>query len=170
MINNRFRYLFRLLQIGVALIPVTVGVLAFLNDAGTFKSGVQTVVQPLITMHGIKGEAWRALPASWAPYVYTIMFSIELLVGIFALIGVLGMIKHFFKSSARFEQSKHWVYLACLWSAVVWGLGFFEIGGDWFLAWDSSNQAYSGIEQDSLNYVLLLFVVFVYLKLSKEAD
>ncbi|MDF2940551.1 MAG: hypothetical protein K0R66_1193 [Gammaproteobacteria bacterium] len=170
MTNSRFRLVFRLLQIGLALIPVAIGVLALLNDAGSFKSTVQDTIQPLITMQSDKAMAWRSLPASWAPYVYIIMFFSEFLVGMLALIGVLGMCRNLFKTALDFERSKHWVYLACIWGTLVWGLGFFEGAGDWFLAWTSSNGGISGLQQSALMYVTELFFVFFYLKFSKEAD
>lgn len=170
MTQHRFRVVFRLLQIGLALIPVLIGILAFVNDVGSFKSSVQTVIEPLITLQGNKAMAWRGLPASWAPYLYTGMFISEFLVGILALIGVLGMCRNLFNTSLKFEGSKHWVFLACLWGTLVWGLGFFEGAGDWFLAWASSNGAVSGLQQGALMYVTELFFVFFYLKFSKEAD
>lgn len=168
--RTRFRSIYRLLQIGIALIPTVIGVLALLNDAGTFKAGVQTVAQPLISMAGDKGYMWRALPPSFAPYLYSIMFISEFMVGVLALIGVLGMIRNFCKPTYNFEHSKHWVYIACLWGTLVWGLGFFEGGGDWFLAWMSNNASISGLQQGSLMYVTELFFVFFYLKYTRETD
>lgn len=160
----------RLLQIGIALIPAVIGVLAFLNDAGDFSQTVQTVIQPLITLQADKAEAWRALPASWAPFIYSIMFSSELIVGILSLFGVIGMLRNLFKSHTVFERSKRWVYVACLWGTLVWGLGFFEGAGDWFLAWTSNDASLASLQQGALMYVTELFFVFFYLKYSKEED
>lgn len=160
----------RLLQIGIALIPTAIGVLAFVNDAGGFSQTVQTVIQPLITLQGDKTEAWRALPASWAPVVYTIMFGSELIVGVLAFFGVIGMLRNLLKAHAMFERSKRWVYVACLWGTLVWGLGFFEGAGDWFLAWSSTSPYLANLQQGALMYVTELFFVFFYLKYSKEED
>jgi predicted small integral membrane protein len=168
--NHRFRAVFRALQILLALIPVLFGILALLNDASTFKEGVQTIAQPLITLQSDKAQAWRGLPASWAPYVYAGMFIFEFIVGLLALIGVIGMLRNFTKAAIEFEKSKHWVYLACIWGTIVWGLGFFEGAGDWFLAWTSSNGGLSGLQQGALMYVTMLFFVFFYLKFSRESD
>ncbi len=168
--KTRFRLVYRLLQIGLALIPAVIGILALLNDAGTFKAGVQTISQPLITMQGNSAYMWRAFPASWAPYLYAGMFISEFIVGILAAIGVLGMLRNLFKPAQNFENSKHWVYVACIWGTLVWGLGFFEGGGDWFLAWMSNNPGLSGMQQGSLMYVTELFFVFFYLKYTKEVD
>lgn len=166
--HTRFCSLYRLLQLGLALIPTAIGILAFLNDIGTFHSGVQNTIIPLISMQGDTGYTWRALPASWAPIVYTLMFLCEFLVGILALIGVLSMLRHFFSAADLFERSKQWVYIACLWGSIVWGLGFFEGGGDWFLAWMSTNNNISGLQQGGFMYAALLFIVFVYLKYCRE--
>ncbi|HYF98408.1 MAG TPA: DUF2165 family protein [Coxiellaceae bacterium] len=162
--QQRFRFLFRVLQISIALIPLLMGLFAFLNGLDIFKLSVQTVVDPLITLQGDHAQSWRALPANVAPYIYTLMFIGEGVVGLLALCGVISMLLHIGKPSEQFEQSKQWVYLACVWGTLVWGLGFFEIGGDWFLAWTSNNAVISGLQQGALMYVLLLWVVFFYLK------
>ncbi len=166
--QNNPRIIYRLLQIGLALIPTVIGILAFVNDIGTFHEGVINVVQPLLSMHGDTGYMWRALSIKWAPYLYTIMFLSEFLVGILALIGVIAMLRNLCKPTENFECSKQWVYLACLWGTLVWGLGFFEGAGDWFLAWMSTDTNISGLQQGSLMYVIELFVVFSYLKLCRD--
>lgn len=166
----RFRLGYRLIQIGLSLIPTLIGVLALINDVTSFKASVQSMIQPMITMQGNVANAWRGLPPSFAPYLYTIMFMSEFIVGILAFIGVIGMVRNLFKPARDFEHSKHWVYIACLWGTLVWGLGFFEGGGDWFLAWMSNNPGVSGLQQGALMYVVELFFVFFYLKYCHEAD
>lgn len=54
--KTRFRLVYRVLQIGIALIPAVIGVLALLSDAGAFKEGVQTVAQPLISLYRCFGH------------------------------------------------------------------------------------------------------------------
>ncbi len=163
---KKWSFILRLDQIGVALIPLVIGVLAFVNDITSFSSSVKSVVTPLVTMPGDVSQHWRALPASVAPLAYTMMFLGEFLVGILALIGIIIMLKNINKDHNFFEAGKRWIYLACGWGIIVWGLGFFEIGGDWFLAWE--NDSLASFQQGSLMYVLEIAIAFIYLKLSKE--
>ena len=163
-INRKFQFVLRLDQIGVALIPAVIGILALLNDITSFTSTVQSVVQPLITMQNNGShQMWCALPASWANTAYTLMFLGEFLVGVLAVIGIIAMIKNINKPLEQFENAKRWIYIACGWGIIVWGLGFFEIGGDWFLAWQNNNLA--SFQQGALTYALEVFIAFVYLKL-----
>lgn len=159
--------LLRLMQVGVALIPFVIGVLALVNDLTSFKGTVSSVVLPLITMQGNTTEAWRALPGSWANLTYVGMFCAEFLTGILAGIGIIQMLKSLCKDAALFENAKIWVYIACGWGLMVWGLGFFEGGGDWFLSWQNNNLA--GFQQGGLNYALEMLMTFVYLKLNQES-
>ncbi|MGV3278731.1 DUF2165 family protein [Rickettsiales bacterium LUAb2] len=165
---NKNQIVTRLLQIGVALIPATIGILALVNDIYPFHKNVNDIAVPLITMQGITEYSWRALPASLAPLAFTIMFLSEFLVGVLAVLSIICMLRNICKPYAEFEKSKTLVYWACLWGAIVWGVGFFELGGDWFLAWMGTSPAVSGIQQGSLMYISLLFFTFVFLKLSKE--
>lgn len=164
--NKKTSFITRLDQIGVALIPVFIGFLALINDITGLHATVNSVVKPLVTMQGNTTQAWRALPASIATFVYILMFLGEFLVGVLAVISVFLMLKNIRKDSASFENAKRFIYIACGWGIIVWGLGFFEIGGDWFLAWQNTNLA--SFQQESLMYVLELTVTFIYLKLSKN--
>ena len=165
--SDKFSFILRLDQIGVALIPAVIGILALINDITNFTNTVNSVVEPLITMqNNTSSQHWRALPASMTDFAYTIMFLGEFLVGIFAVIGVILMLKNINKSVEHFESAKRWIYIACGWGIIIWGLGFFEIGGDWFLAWGNSNLA--TFQEGSLTYVLEVFVCFVYLKLIRN--
>jgi predicted small integral membrane protein len=167
--NNKFRFILRLDQIGVALIPAVIGILALLNDATGFTGTVASMVKPLITMAGnSSNQEWRALPGSLASIAYIFMFLGEFLMGVLATIGIILMSKNINRSPEKFEQSKCWVYIACGWGIIVWGLGFFEIGGDWFLSWMSSNSALGGFQQGGLNYALMIFICFGYLKLIRN--
>lgn len=161
--NRKWRFLLRLDQIGVACIPLVIGFLALLNDITSINSSVKSMVGPLITMQGQTVQTWRALPDSLATILYVFMFMGEFLVGVLALVGIVIMLKNIFKDATHFEKGKRWLYLACGWGIIIWGLGFFEIGGDWFLSWQNANLA--SFQQGGLNYALEIFIAFVYLKL-----
>lgn len=165
MVSARLNSIIRLTQIGVAFIPVAIGLIAGLNDATNFSGTVKSLVEPLITMQGVQAQHWRSLPEFLAPFIYTLLFTSETLVGVLALIGAVGMIKNFRAPAAQFESEKLWVYIACGVGVIVWGLGFFE-GADWFLAWE--NNAFATFQQGILMYVNEMIVTFLYLKLTKD--
>jgi predicted small integral membrane protein len=164
--DKKWSFILRLTQIGVASIPLAIGVLALLNDITGFASGVKMVVEPLITMQGQTDQTWRALPGATATFVYICMFLAEFLVGLLTSIGIVIMLKNINNDYNFFEQGKRWIYLACGLGIIIWGLGFFEIGGDWFLAW--RNNSLASFQQGSLMYVLEITVTFLYLKLLQE--
>ncbi|HVV67983.1 MAG TPA: DUF2165 family protein [Gammaproteobacteria bacterium] len=94
------------------------------------------------------------------------MFLLESLIGIFALIGVVSMVKNICQAE-RFEGAKKWVYLACGWGMIIWGIGFFEIGGDWFLTLQGTSLPL--FQADAARYISMLLTTFIYLKFSYNA-
>lgn len=156
--------LVRISQILVALIPFGIGVFALLNDTADFSNTLHSVVTPLITMTGVNFGHWRSLPGYWSSSIYILMFLSEFLVGILASVGIFLMLKNMHKDQLSFENAKKWIYLSCGWGIFIWGMCFFEIGGDWFLSWQSADV--KGFQQDGLYYALELLMTFIYLKLS----
>ncbi len=165
MLLQRWSFINRLSQIGVSLILVVIGFLAALNDITSFSGMVHSVINPLITMEGVAEQHWRALPSVLGPFLYTLMFLAEFSMGVLALIGIIFMLKNIRQPSPVFENAKRWVYLACGWGIIIWGLLFFE-GGDWFLSWE--NEKLDSFQQGALMYVIEILTVFIYLKLSDE--
>ncbi|MCU6239928.1 DUF2165 domain-containing protein [Enterobacter asburiae] len=159
----------RVLQIIIATIPMFAGIFALLNNIYPFTKNVKNIAIPLITMQGVSENHWRKLPSFLGAYCYTIMFFCEFTVGILAFVGVINMLKDLFKSNSNFEKSKLFVYFSCMLACIIYGLFFFVIGGDWFLAW-MGNSYISGIQSDSLRYTTLMFFVFAFLKLSASSD
>ena len=154
----------RLIQLGVAFIPACLGFTSIMNNTSGFNDTLKMVIKPLLTMDGTYGnpaQIWRALPAGWVETLYVFAIAGETLVGVLAIIGVLLMLRHIF-SIDNFNRSKEWVYLACGLGIIVWGLGFFTIGGEWFLAWQNKNLA--SFQTSAALYVLIMIAVFIYLR------
>ncbi len=150
----------RFIQIGIACIPIFIGLLVFLNGISDFTQQVSSVVVPLITMENFSEQSWRSLPASFGPFVYILVLIAQLLVAVFALIGVINLLFALKKAGKDFDHAKIWTYVACGWGIMLWGLIFFELGGDWFMS--NSNTFQVG----SLSYVLMLYITFAFLSLS----
>ncbi len=104
--QSKFRFILRLDQIGVTLIPVLIGLFALLNDVTAFTSNVDSIVKPLITMQNNSSNQWRALPVSLSAFVYTLMFLGEFLVGVLAFVGIILMSKNINQSAEQFERPK----------------------------------------------------------------
>jgi predicted small integral membrane protein len=156
----------RLMQVGIALIPAIIGLLSLLNNITGFTDTINHVITPLITMKGHSTQVWRSLPEVFSVPMYIGMFIVESFIGVLALIGVIFMLRNICQVE-NFEVAKRWVYLACGWGMIVWGIGFFEIGGDWFLSWQGTDLA--SFQADATRYIFMLLVTFIYLKLSKDA-
>lgn len=156
----------RLFQLGLALIPALEGVLAFVNDVQGAKDTLTTVIIPLLSMQGVQPEfmhSWRAVSSpQLQTLAYYILFSIEGLIGLLAIIGLVKMIRHFFADNIVFLHGQSWARAACMFGILVWGLSFFVIGGDFFLAWQNPNLGY--LQVGGLNYALIMFMCYVLLK------
>jgi predicted small integral membrane protein len=161
-------YTFRILQVLIAFIPAVLGVLDFVNDMTFFSTNMKNVMYPLTSTPGTVGEGWRDLPASLAPAAYIVMLSAGLICGLLAIAGILAMIVNLNQPAYKFERGKHWIYISCLWGALVWGLGFYAIGTNWFLTYLNSSLSYIG--EESLGYVIALFIVFGFLKFCDESS
>lgn len=160
-------FTYRILQILLAFIPATLGVLDFLNDMSFFSANLKSVMYPLASNPGTVGQGWRDLPASLAPFAYIVLLTAGLICGLLAIVGIVIMLRNLYQPAYKFEQGKHWVYLSCLWGALVWGLGFYAIGSNWFLTYMNTSLSYIG--EESLGYMIALFIVFGFLKFCDEA-
>jgi predicted small integral membrane protein len=143
----------RSLAILLACIPMGMGFLAFLNNISDWTHSVHEVITPLVTMEGLRDSSqftWRSFQPQLAPLCYGFVTTIELTVGIVALVGVISMLRKFSASRADFLASSHIAQWACTLGVITWVSFFFVIGGDWFLAWKTKNLLF--IQSDSLMY------------------
>jgi predicted small integral membrane protein len=150
----------RFIQIGIACIPFFIGLFVFINGVSNFSVDVSSTVVPLITMENFQEQSWRALPASFGPIIYTLVLMSQVLVAIFAMIGVVKLLLAIKKDGKDFDHAKIWTYIACGWGIMLWGLIFFEVGGDWFMSNIKTFQV------GSLSYVLMFYITFAFLSLS----
>ncbi|MES2204866.1 MAG: DUF2165 family protein [Pseudomonadota bacterium] len=156
----------RLFQIGLALIPAFEGILGLLNDLEGAKSTLASVIVPLLSMQTVQPEfvhSWRGIhnPAL-QEMAYYFLASLEGVIGLLAIISIVGMIKNFRQDDVHFLHSQAWARGACMFGILIWGFGFFVIGGDFFLAWQSSSLGY--FQGGGLNYALMMFIPYTLLK------
>ena len=150
----------RFIQIGIACIPIFIGLFVFINGITNFTIQVSSVVVPLITMEHFSEQSWRALPASFGSAIYSLVLIAQILVAVFAMIGVIKLLFALKKDGKDFDHAKIWTYIACGWGIMLWGLVFFEVGGDWFMSNVNTFQV------GSLSYVLMFYITFAFLSLS----
>ena len=156
----------RLFQLGLALIPAFEGVLGLLNDFEGAQSTLSGVIVPLLSMQTVQPEfihSWRAIHSSGLQeFAYYFLASLEGVIGLLAIIGIIGMIKNFRGDNEHFMYAQAWVRAACVFGMLIWGLGFFVVGGDFFLSWQSSTLGY--FQAGGLNYALMMFIPYMLLK------
>lgn len=137
----------RLTLVVFALFPALWGFLGLLNDATDFNDTVVNAVKPMIEMTNTYGnplQTWRAITAPWVAPVATLgIMAVETLAGIFGLIGLVLLVRNFFKDSAHFARAKAWMMLGSLFAVLIWGVGFMVVAGDWFLSWEAKTMPLS---------------------------
>lgn len=155
----------RVLLIGLALIPACMGIFAFLNNLSGWEETVLRMVYPMISMQetfGNPAQTWRAIDSMlFANVVYAVIFVIEGIFGLLALYGAVSMIRKHGQPDDGFTNGIRIVKTACMLAVLVYGLFFFTIGGDWFLAWQSPNLI--ALQKDAVNYGVVIILVYIIL-------
>ena len=166
------RFTDRILQTGLALVPACLGLFAFLNNVTDWEGTVERVVYPLLSMTGSNTEAaqgWRAINSPlMADICYGVVTSLELVVGLLALSGVIIMGRACNNNLPAFHKGSRLVRRACQLGIIIYCLIFFTIGGDWFLAWKNENLIF--LQGDALNYAMVLTIVFLFLHLQSREE
>jgi predicted small integral membrane protein len=159
----------RVLAILLAMVPMGMGLLAFLNNLSDWSHSVREVVTPLVTMEALRDAPqfhWRSIASALAPVCYGFVTTFELTVGIVAAVGIVGMLRKFSAPLAEFTASSHIAQRACTLGAFTWLIFFFVIGGDWFLAWKNKNLLF--MQSDSLMYAAAATVVLFALRATES--
>ncbi|MEJ5079955.1 MULTISPECIES: DUF2165 family protein [unclassified Ochrobactrum] len=161
----------RIACIVMALFPALWGLFSFLNNTADFPGTAQHAVAPLLSMadtYGNPALTWRAITASWAPYVGLAgITAMETLAGILATIGVIKMIANIGKDYSAFSNGKAWAMLGALCAIAVWGIGFMVVAGDWFMAWQAKENPLN-TQLGALIYALPSMMAVVIMMLHKE--
>ena len=168
--NGRSFYLGRILQTGLAFIPACMGILAFINNITDWNGTMDRVVLPLLSMvdnEAYASQGWRAVNGQlFAGIIYGFVTTLELLMGLVAAYGAGGMIRCRNSPFTGFRKFRDIVCLACMLGVFIYCFIFFTVGGDWFLAWKNDSLLF--LQGDSLNYAMVLAIVFLCLHFSVE--
>jgi predicted small integral membrane protein len=157
----------------LALIPMSIGILAMMNNISGFNDTMKNIIIPMLSMSHVNDNTARTLRAIHHPSLiysaYFIVMLLEFLVGVLSTIGVFKMLRHLSQLDKVFHKASIWVEYACLLGIIVWGFIFFCIGGDYFLSWH--NPDLQTLQSGALMYVTLLAIIyFIFLLGPKHLD
>ncbi len=169
---NFHRFFARCFQILLVLIPSLEGTLGVINDIEGKADTMTTIITPLLSMNNVQAQflhSWRAITnPSLQSLAYYGMFCLEGIVGLLGIISLIKMLINFKSGQAQFVLAQAWGRAACCLGVAVWGLGFFVLGGDFFLAWQNPNISY--LQSGGLYYALMMFIPYVLMKAYQQSD
>lgn len=152
------------LRISKAVLMASIGawstLVAFDNitDYGSNLQFVQHVLEMDTTFPGNSGM-WRAI--GWAPlhhFVYALIITAELAVGVLAALSAVGMLLARHRPDS-FRQAKALGVGALTLGIMLWLVGFEVIGGEWFLMWQS--RAWNA-QDAAFRFVVVLGLVLIF--------
>lgn len=137
----------RLVCLVMALYPALWGIFSLMNNIADFSGTAQNAVEPILSMkdtYNIPGQMWRAIHLSEAPYIgLAVITTMETLAGILASVGLILMLRSLTKPYPQFSTGKAWAMAGATCAILVWGVGFMVVAGDWFMAWEATENPLS---------------------------
>lgn len=167
------KFISRLTAIFVSLFPALWGIFSFFNNTADFSGTAENAVAPLLSMqdtYHIPGLMWRAINASWASHLgLGLITTMETLAGVFALIGVIIMLKNICGDYCCFAKGKAWAMLGAGCAVLVWGVGFMVVAGDWFMAWQAKENPLN-TQLGAMMYALPCLLTIIVLTVQRLAE
>lgn len=154
-----------LLMAGIALF-FTLVVFNNLTDFGSNYQFVRHVLLMDSTFPGNHGM-WRAMP--WPTMHLVFFWSIiawEIVTMVLAWCGVVQLVRALRKPASAFNSGKRLAVMALTLSMLMWLVAFLEVGGEWFLMWQS--RTWNGQEAAFRMFVVVGIVLL--LLLQPESD
>jgi len=149
-----------LLLAGIALLHL----LIVFNNLTDFDSNFQFVhhVLSMDTTFPGNDAMYRALPSpAWHLAFYLMIIASELVITILLWWGVVPLARALRSSAREFNGAKRIALLALMLSLLLWLVAFLDIGGEWFLMWQSpqwNGQAAAARNFTVIGIILLLLV------------
>src|SRR5579863_6457937 len=105
---------------------------------------------------------WRALPSPAMHLVfYWMIIAWEFATGVLALWGLANLGRAFRAPAVEFNAAKRVAIAALTLSLLMWLVAFLDVGGEWFLMWQS--RTWNGQEEALRMFMIVGFVMLVLL-------
>jgi predicted small integral membrane protein len=145
--------------------------LVVFNNTTDFDSNYQFVRHVFImdtTFPGNHG-LWRALPEPWLQLVFYLSIIVwEFVTCILLWWGVAKLVQALRKPAADFNAAKRIPILALTISLLMWLVAFLDVGGEWFLMWQS--HIWNGQEAAFRMFAVVGIVLLILLQPETEGQ
>ena len=152
---------------GVALY-YTLVVFNNLTDFGSNYEFIQHVLSMDSTIPGNHGM-WRALSSPGIQLAFYWMIILwELVTMVLAWWGLVCLVRAFRGSATDFNARKRVAVAALTLSLLMWLVAFLDVGGEWFLMWQS--HTWNGQEEAFRMFMIVGFVLLLLLQPDSESQ
>ena len=156
-----------LLLAGIALY-YTLVVFNNLTDFGSNYEFIRHVLSMDTTAPGNHGM-WRAMPSTGMYLVsYWFIIAWEFVTTILAWWGLAHLLRAVREPAGIYNPKKRVAVIALTLSLLMWLVAFLDIGGEWFLMWQS--QTWNGQEEAFRMFVVVGFVLLLILQPDTDAQ
>ena len=156
-----------LLLAGVTLF-YALGVFNNLTDFTSNYEFVRHVLSMDTTFPGNHG-LWRAMPSpAWHLAFYFGIIAWEIVTTILLLWGLAILMRAIRLDAAGFNSAKRVTVVALTLSLMMWLIAFLDIGGEWFLMWQS--HTWNGQEEAFRSFVVVAIVLLFLVQPETEAQ
>jgi predicted small integral membrane protein len=156
-----------LLLAGIALY-YTLVVLNNLTDFGSNYEFIQHVLSMDSTFPG-NHSMWRALPWRDMHLVfYWLIIVWEIVTAILAWWGLVNLVRALRGPANVFNSEKRVAVMALTLSLLMWLVAFLDVGGEWFLMWQS--RTWNGQEEAFRMFVIVGFVLLLLQQVDNETQ
>lgn len=110
---------------------------------------------------------WRAIESPFLYHMaYILIIIVEAVVAILCWVGGFRLLKSV-QNAEEFNQTKSIAVIGLTLGILLWFTGFFTIGGEWFLMWQS--KIWNG-QQAAFRLTVILGIVLLYLIVSDDKN
>ena len=139
--------------------------LVVFNNLTDFNSNYEFIRHVLSMDSTLPGNhaMWRAMrwPVMHLVFYWTII-AWEFATGVLAWWGLASLMRAFRRSAIEFNAGKRMAVAALALSLLMWLVAFLDVGGEWFLMWQS--RIWNGQEEAFRMFVIVAFVLLLLLQ------
>jgi predicted small integral membrane protein len=145
--------------------------LVVFNNLSDFNSNYEFIRHVLSMDSTFPGNhaMWRAMP--WPAihlFFYWTIIAWEFVTGVFAWWGVIRLVRALRGPADAFNAAKRLPVAALTLSLLMWLVAFLDVGGEWFLMWQS--PTWNGQEEAFRMFMIVGFVLLLLLQPDTETQ